>query len=154
MWAQQIVGSLNKVFTQFKNTWGYALATLNYRQMYGQWKTVTRSAEQVAATAIATPEEGGSIEITDLFFNAIKAAGSTVTITMTDGTNTETLISILLTNDVARVAHSIQGRMQGWADDAVKYTVADANSSGEITLGYVKHSRESTDDYDVWNSRR
>ena len=154
MWAVQLVGSLNKVFTQFKNTWGYALAVLNYRQVHGVWKTVTWSAEQVAATAIATPCEGGSIEITDIFFNAVKSAGSTVSITMTDGTETETLISILLTNDVARIAHSVQGRMRGWRDAVVKYTVADANSSGAITLGYIKHCPESSQDYSVWNSER
>lgn len=154
MWAVQIVGSLNKVITQFRNTWGYALSVLNYRQVHGQWKSVIWSSEQVAATAIATPMPRGSIEITDIFFSALKAAGSTVTLTFTDGTNTETLITVLLTNEAVRLTHSVQGRMQGWRNAIVKYTVADANSSGSMTIGYIKHDEVSSEDYSVWDARR
>ena len=154
MWAVQIVGSLNKVFHQFKTRWGYVLHVLNYRQVYGVWKSVTWSSEQVAATAIATPVAGGSIEITDLFFSALKATGSTVTLTLTDGTNTQTWINVLLTNEAVRLTHSVQGRMQGWRDAVLKYTVTDANSSGSIMVGYIKHSPDDSEDYSVWNSRR
>lgn len=154
MWAVQLVGSLNKVFTQFKNTWGYALSVLNYRQVHGLWKSVTWSNEQKAATAIATPVDGGCIEITDLFFSALKAAGSTVTLYFTDGTNTETWIVVLLTNEAVRLTHSVSGRMIGWRDAILKYTVADANSTGSIMVGYVKHTPDTAEDYSVWDSRR
>ena len=154
MWAVQLVGSLNKVFQQFSTYWGYALHVLNYRQVHGVWKSVTWSSEQVAATAIATPVAGGSIEITDLFFSALKAAGSTVTLTLTDGTNTETWIEVLLTNEAVRITHAVQGRMQGWRNAILKYTVAGSNSSGSITVGYVKHNREDSEGYNIWNSRR
>ncbi len=154
MWAVQIVGSLNKVFTQFKDTWGYALAVLNYRQVHGQWKSVTWTNAQVTATAIAAPEAGGSIEITDILFTALKTSSGTVTLTVTDGSNTETVVTFLLTNEAVRMTHSVQGRMQGWRDASVKYTVAGANSTGSITLGYVKHDVASTEDYSVWNSKR
>lgn len=154
MWAQQIVGSLNKVFTQFKNTWGYALSVLNYRQVHGQWQSVTWSGEQVTTTAIVTPIKGGSIEITDIIFNALKVSAGIVVISVSDGTNSETLMSVLLTNEAVRMTHSVQGRMQGWRDATVNYTVAGANSTGSITIGYVKHDVASTEDYSVWNSRR
>ncbi len=154
MWAIQIAGAFNKVFQQFKTHWGYALHVLNYRQVHGVWKSVTWSSEQIAATAIATPDDGGSIEITDLFFSALKASGSTVTLTLTDGTNTETWITVLLTNEAVRITHAVQGRMQGWRDAVLKYTVSGSNSSGSITIGYVKHDSDDTEDYSVWNSRR
>jgi len=154
MWAIQIVGSLNKVLTQFKNAWGYALSVLNYRQVHGVFKAVSWSAAQVAKTAIATPDSGGSIEITDIMFMATKTASGTVTITFEDGTNTETLATLLLTNEAVRMNHQVQGRMQGWADGILYYTVAGANSTGAITIGYVKHDREHSEDYTVWNSRR
>ncbi len=153
MWAVQLVGSLNKVYQQFRTHWGYALHVLNYRQVHGVWKSVTWTTTKTA-TAIATPENGGSIEITDLFFSALKASGSTVTLTLTDGTNTETWITVLLTNEAVRINHAIQGRMQGWRDAILKYTVADATSKGSITVGYVKHDSDDSEDYSVWDSRR
>ncbi len=158
MWVVQLAGSLNKVFQQFKTHWGYALHVLNYRQVHGVWKSATWSGETIAAldaeSNIATPTKGGSIEITDLFFSALKAASSTVTLYFTDGTNTETWIIVLLTNEAVRLTHSVSGRMQGWRDAVLKYTVADANSTGTIMVGYVKHDSDDTEDYSVWDARR
>ena len=154
MWAFKIVGTLEKVVEQFRTPWGYALSVLTYKQKYGQWKSITWSNEQVAATAIATPISGGSIELTDLFFSALKATGSTVTLTLTDGTNTETLLTVLLTNEAVRLNHAVSGRMKGWADAALKYAVTGANSSGSITVGYIKNTKPESQPYDVWNSER
>ena len=153
MWAVQLVGSLNKVFHQIKTHWGYALHVLNYRQVHGVWKSVTWSTTK-SATAIATPEKGGSIEITDIFFSALKASGSTVTLTLTDSTDTETWLTVLLTNEAVRLNHAIQGRMQGWRNAIFKYAVTGASSSGSITIGYIKHDSDDSEDYSVWNSRR
>ena len=153
MWSFSIVGSLGKVIEQFLTPWGYALAVLNYRQKYGQWKAVSWSNAQVAKS-IATPIEGGSIEITDLIFTALKVSAGTVTLTMSDGTNIETLVTFLLTNEAVRLSHSIEGRMQGWRNGVLYYTVAGANSTGAITIGYVKHTVKNSEDYSVWNSKR
>ena len=153
MWAVQLVGSLNKVYTQFKNTWGYALSVLNYRQVHGLWKSVTWTTTK-SATAIVTPVEDGCIEITDLFFSALKAAGSTVTLYFTDGTNTETWILVLLTNEAVRITHSVSGRMTGWRNAVLTYTVTGANSDGSIMVGYVKHTPDTAEDYSVWDSKR
>ncbi len=153
MWAIQIVGSLNKVLQQFRTHWGYALHVLNYRQVHGVWKSITWTTT-MTATAIATPIKGGSIELTDLFFSALKANGSIVTLTFSDGTNTETLITVLLTNEPVRLTHAVQGRMQGWRNAVLYYTVTGANSDGSITIGYVKHDSDDSEDYSVWNSRR
>jgi len=154
MWAFSIVGSLGKVIEQFLTSFGYALSVLNYRQKYGHWKAVSWSAATVVKTAIATPVAGGSVELTDILFTASKVSGGTVVITLEDGTNTETLITVILTNEALRLAHSISGRMQGWEDAILYYTVAGANSTGAITIGYVKHAPAATKDYSVWNSER
>jgi len=154
MWAFKLVGSLEKVVEQFLTPFGYALSTLNYRQQHGVWKAVSWTNTQVSATAIATPVKGGSIEITDIFFTATKVSAGTVVITVTDVTHTETLVTILLTNEAVRMTHSVQGKMQGWRDAVVKYTVAGANSTGAITIGYVKHTKADSEDYSVWNARR
>ena len=153
MWVGQLAGSLNKVFQQFLTHWGYALHVLNYRQVHGVWKSVTWTTTGTAK-AIATPAKGGSIEITDIFFSALKASGSTVTLTLTDSTHTETWLTVLLTNEAVRLNHAIQGRMQGWRNAIFKYTVTGTNSSGSITVGYVKHDSDDSEDYSVWNSRR
>jgi len=154
MWAVHIVGSLNKVIEQFITPWGYALSVMNYRQKHGVWQSVSWSATQVTKTAIATPVDGGSIEITDFFFMANKVASGTVVITFEDGTNTETLATLLLTNEAVRMNHQVQGRMQGWRDAILYYIVAGANSTGAITIGYVKHSKKNSEAYSVWDGRR
>lgn len=155
MWAVKLVGALERVVGQFLTPMGeYALSVLNYRQKFGVWQAVSWTSAQVAATAIATPVEGGSIELTDLFFTAIKVNAGTVTITMSDGVETETLVTILLTNEAVRMTHSVQGKMQGWRNAKLYYTVAGANSTGAITIGYVKHDKNNSEDYSVWNSRR
>ena len=154
MWAVKIVGALEKVFEQFLTPWGYAMSVLSYKQKYGQWRSVSWINAQVTAAAIATPIAGGSIEITDIIITALKTSAGTVTLTVSDGTNTETLVTLLLTNEAVRLTHAVQGRMQGWRDAVLKYTVADANSSGSLTIGYIKHSPDSSEDYSVWNSKR
>jgi len=154
MWAVQLVGALGKVVNQFLTPFGYALSVLNYRQKYGVWKSVSWTSTQVAKTAIATPVKGGSIEITDFFFMATKVASGTVVVTFEDGTNTETLATLLLTNEAVRMSHQVQGRMQGWRDAVLYYTVAGANSTGAITVGYVKHDKANSEDYATWNGRR
>lgn len=154
MWAVQVVGALNKVIQQFQTPWGYALSVLNYRQKHGQWQSVSWAAATVSKAALATPKPGGSIEITDILFMATKTASGTVVITLEDGTNTETLATLLLTNEAVRLSHHVQGRMQGWADAILYYVVAGANSTGAITIGYVKHGKANSEKYSVWNSRR
>ena len=154
MWAVQLIGSLNKVVGQFTTAWGHALAVLNYRQQHGVWKSVSWTSTQVAKTAIVTPVTGGSIEVTDLMFMANKVSSGTVTITFEDGTNTVTLATLILTNEAVRMSHQVQGRMQGWRDAGLYYTVAGANSTGAITIGYVKHGKATSEPYSVWDTRR
>jgi len=154
MWMFHIAGSLNKVIEQFRTPWGYALSVLTYKEKHGQWKAVSWSSEQVAKTAIATPVDGGSIELTDMLITCSKASGGTVTLSFEDGTHTETLITVILTNEAVRIAHSIRGRMKGWRDAVLYYTVAGANSTGAMTIGYIKNTKPESRPYDVWNSER
>ncbi len=154
MWAVQLVGSLNRVLQQFKTHWGYALHVLNYRQVHGQWQAVSWSAGQVSKTALVTPRSKGSIEITDLIISTDKQNGATVTLTLEDGTNTETIVNGILTDAPLQLNIAVAGRFQGWRDAILYYTVAGANSTGAITVGYVKQGASDTEDYSVWNSRR
>jgi len=154
MWAVQLVGSLNKVFEQFKTPWGYALSVLNYRQKHGQWQSVSWSSGTVIKTAMVTPISGGSIEITDLIVSTDKTQAGTVTLTFDDGTNTETLINGSLTDAPLQLALNIAGRMKGWRDAVLYYTVAGGNSTGAITIGYVKNTKAESKSYSVWNSER
>jgi len=154
MWAFHIVGSLNKVVEQFRTPWGYALSVLTYRQKHGQWQSVSWSATQVTKTAIATPVDGGSIEVTDLIITVDKTQGGTVTLTLEDGTNTETLLNCILSDAPLRLNHAVAGRMKGWRDAILYYTVAGANSTGSIIVGYIKNTKPESQPYDVWNSER
>ena len=73
---------------------------------------------------------------------------------MSDGTNTETLIYVLLTNEAVRFNHAVAGRFKGWRDGVLYYTVAGANSTGAITVGYIKNIKADSEPYNVWNSER
>lgn len=154
MWAFKIVGTLEKVVEQFRTPWGYALSVLTYKQKYGQWQSVSWSAAQVAKTAIATPVPGGSIEVTDIIISADKTNLGTVTLTLEDGTNTETLITTILSDAPLRLSHPVAGRMKGWRDAILYYTVAGANSTGSITIGYIKNTKPESKPYTLWNSER
>ena len=74
---------------------------------------------------------------------------TSATFTITDGTNTETLLTFLLTNEAVRLTHAVQGRMQGWADGIVKYTVAGANPSQYYTDEEVRKVYKMADTL-VW----
>ena len=154
MWVIQLAGSLNKVLQQFKTHWGYALHTLNYRQVHGKWQAVSWSAGQVAKTALVTPSSKGSIEITDLIISTDKQNGATVILTFEDGTNIETIVNGILTDGPLQLNLAVAGRFQGWRDAILYYTVAGANSTGAITVGYVRQGADNTENYSVWNSRR
>lgn len=154
MWAVQLVGSLNKVLHQFKTHWGYALHTLNYRQVHGQWRAVSWTGGQVAKTALVTPKNGNSVDITDLIISTDRQNGATVILTFEDGTNVETLVNGILTDAPLQLNIAVAGRFQGWRNAILYYTVAGANSTGAITVGYVYQDTDDTEDYSVWNSRR
>jgi len=154
MWAFKVVGALEKVVEQFKTPWGYALSVLNYRQKHGQWQSVSWSTTTVVKTAIATPISGGSIEITDLIISTDKTQAGTVTLIFDDGTNIETLINGLLTDAPLQLALNVAGRMKGWRNAVLYYTVAGGNSTGAITIGYVRNTKSESQSYNVWNSER
>lgn len=154
MWAVQLVGSLNKVICQFKTAWGYALCVLNYRQKYGHWQSVSWSAGQVAKTPLVSVSNGESIEITDLIISTDKQNGATVVLTFEEGSNIETIINGNLTDAPLQLNLAVAGRFQAWRDATLYYTVAGANSSGAITIGYVRHNKADSQNYSSWNSER
>ena len=155
MWAVQLVGSLNKVYHQFKTHWGYALHVLNYRQMEGKWKSVSWSGTTVVKTALITPKSGESIEITDLIIATDKVQNAVITLEFGDGTNTEYLIIGNTTDAPLIINHAVAGRFHAWEDAILYYTVAVGSSTGTILIGYIRHGTGLlTLPYEAWNSYR
>lgn len=154
MWAMQIVGSLNRVLTQFKHGGDYVLGVISHHQVHGLWKCVTWTNGTVAKTTLIAPKEGKSIEITDFVIATDKVQNAVITLAFEDGTNTETLIIGNTTDAPLQLSHTVGGRFQAWRNAILKYTVAGGNSTGTIIIGYVYHSTDDSQDYSVWNSER
>lgn len=154
MWAVHIVGSLNKVLTQFRHGGEHTLGVVNHHQVHGLWKTVSWSGETVVKTTLIAPGQDCSMEITDMIIATDKVQNAVVTLAFEDGDNTETLIIGDTTDAPLQIAHSVAGRFQAWRNAILKYTVAGGNSTGTIIIGYVYHPEDDSEDYSVWNSRR
>ena len=142
MWAVQIVGSLNKVFTQFKDSWGYTLAVLNYRQVHGLWQSVSWAAA-VGETALVSPDGDGSIEISDILITAEKKAGGTIKIHFDDGTNEKDVVNTTVADGVVNVASNFAGKVQGWQGAILYYTIV-GTYKGSILITFVKHNKENS----------
>ncbi len=143
MWAVQIVGSLNKVFQQFKTHWGYALHTLNYRQVHGLWQSVSWTAA-VVKTPLVSPDGEDSIEISDILITAEKKAGGSITIHFEDAAaNTKDVVKSTVADGVLNVASNFGGKVQGWQGAVLYYTVV-GTFTGSILITFVKHGKENS----------
>jgi len=144
----------NVAVATFKTTFGRMLGTTTYQKERSVFKAVSWSAAQVAETALAESDADGSVEITDLIITTDKVNLGTVVLHWDDGTNEETIISTVLSDLPIRLNAHFVGKVQGWRGASLYYTVAGANSTGAITVVYVKHNKAGSLAYADWNARR
>jgi len=155
MWKIAIADAVTKVAVKtFKTAFGRMLGTTTYQKERSVFKAVSWSAEQVAETALVDSSGDGSIEITDLIITTDKANGGTVVLHWDDGTNEEIIITTALTDLPIRLNMHFVGKVQGWQGASLYYTVAGANSTGAITVVYVRHNKAGSLAYAEWNARR
>lgn len=138
----------------FSTAFGKMLGTTTYQKEHSVFQSVNWSAAQVAETAICSPDGDGSLELTDLFVHTDKSNLGTLKLHFDDGTNEEVLLYAVLSDLPARLSAHFVGKIQGWQSASFYYTVAGANSTGVVTVAYIKHNKASSLTYSDWNARR
>jgi len=138
----------------FKTAFGRMLGTTTYQKERSVFKAVSWSTAQVAETALVDSRGNGSIEITDLVITTDKVNLGTVVLHWDDGTNEETVITTSLSDLPIRLNMHFAGKVQGWQGASLYYTVAGANSTGAITVVYIRHNKANSLPYAEWNARR
>jgi hypothetical protein len=95
----------------------------------------------------------GGLVLTDLIISIEKKNLSTVTIFFDDGTNTETIMLITLTDAPVNMAIPLNGRWLAWQGADLKITTSLA-ATGYIAVGFYRTGEFTTLPYDEWIERR
>lgn len=111
------------------------LVTTDVETAHGVFQNVTTSG--AGTTTVITPNDAGSLLLTDLILSTDKVNSGTVTLQMTDDTNTITLFQAIVTDAPAVLSMPINGRIQGWKDARIDLVIVN-NVDVSVTLGYVK----------------
>lgn len=138
----------------FKTAFGRMLGTTTYQKEHSVFQAVNWTNAQVSEAALCSPDADGSLEITDLIVLTDKVNLGTVVLHFDDGTNEEVIVNASLSDLPIRMDAHFVGKIQGWQGAALYYTVAGANSTGAITVIYVKHNKANSLPYTEWNARR
>ena len=112
------------------------MITEDYVTAFSTFKTATITA--VGTVEIVAPDGGGSLAVTDIMFSANKNSATTVTVRFTDGSNTEDLFTILMTDQPVTFPWAVKGRLQGWRDARLELVVAVADTIAFVTVTYMK----------------
>jgi len=126
-----------------------SLSVTSIAQSHGAWKSTNGST--AAITAVTSPDNGGSIAITDIMLSTEKKTSGEVELRFTDGTNTIILFRALLTQFPVQINQGIVGLMKGWKDARVEIETVQ-NFEYSITIGYIKFKEGL--DYSEWDARR
>lgn len=128
------------------------LSTLTPQKAHGRFKTV---AFTVQATAVmATPESGGSIELTDMIVTFEKKNLGVIALRFYDGTNEAPIAKATLTDSAFNGVIPFVGRWRGWKDAYVDAVLSGADAIGCVAIGYVKHKALGTQTYEEWKDDR
>lgn len=115
----------------------------------GRFKSSTRSS--AGTTTVTSPDQGGSIILTDLIISTDKVNGATITVQFTDGTNTVSIFDGVATDAPINLALSFGGRWQGWRDARIDMVTAGALNA-TVAIGYYKYKDSLV--YAEWDSLR
>jgi len=130
---------------------GGVLFAMPPSKLHGTFKASTRTT--AGTTNIVTPKGGGSICVTDIIVTTEKKNLGTVTVSMTDGTNTINLIRALVTDAPCNLASSIAGRFPGWKNARIDMiTVEDFTAT--VTVGYIRVPANESLSYADWDALR
>jgi hypothetical protein len=130
------------------------LTTTPYRE-YGHFECVkVAAASGVHTETIVTPDGDGSLRLTDLLLSFEKKNLAEVTVRFSDGSNTELIWFLDMTDAPVSVAIPFAGNWWGWKSAYVEVNVAGAGLDGSVAIGYIKYDAANSLSYSDWNARR
>ena len=103
---------------------------------------------------LADSKGDSSIELTDLIVSAEKKNLGTLIVRFNDGTQTETIANILVTEVGVNLAIAFRGKWQGWRSAQVELVIGGADFGGSVAIGYTRHNKANSLAYSDWNARR
>ena len=133
-------------------SWGNALCVTNFETLNARFKSATHST--ATTTIISQPSSGGSISLTDLIVTAERrAAGGSLTLRFTDGTNTINIAVASVTDAPVAFALGFSGKWQGWLNARLEM-VTDQAFPVTVSVGYLKVAPQHTLLYAAWDAQR
>ena len=131
-----------------------ALGIMTYGMAHGHFNSEISTANE---TIIIIPARGSeAFSLTDILIQTSKTNGGTVTLSITDDTYTETLVSGTFAEAPLSVALSVSGRMESWQGCRLELITDSTagNHTVTCTVGYFRASEEVARSYSVWNAQR
>lgn len=109
----------------------------------------------VGSVLVAEPLPEDSIALTDLILTTDKTTGSTVSVEVTDGTNSITLLSASINDAPVHLSIPFRGRWQTWESAGIQLTLSGGvNPKANLAIGYFHVDAAHTLSYADWNARR
>ena len=131
-----------------------SLGVMTYGMAHGHFNSEISTANDT--TVIITARDADAFSITDLLVQTDRANGGIVTLRITDGTYTETLVSGSFNDAPIAAALSVAGRMESWQGARLELVCAStaANHTVTCTVGYFRVPEEIARTYSVWDTER
>ena len=122
---------------------------LRSQAAHGTFKTVKFTT--AGTQTVITPNNDGSLFITDIALFGDKVNGGSLELLFTDGTDTATLALATTTDAPVNYGQGFQGRFQGWKDARIDLIIT-GNINGSVVVGYMKMPKGLP--YSEWDALR
>lgn len=132
--------------------WGDVQMAVEPIRVYGNFKAATNSGVQTQ-TVIGCPS-GQALYVTDIVLSASKTANATVTVRFHDGTNTENIVVMDVSDKGNQLSMHPQGRTLGWEGAYIQLVTDTALQAATMTVWYVRVKGEYVLSYAKWSSLR
>ena len=128
------------------------LGVMSFGEANGHFNSEVRT---VAGTTTIIPVRSkDAFSLTDINITTDKAAGGLFSLSITDGVETETLISAAFADAPVSVNLSVRGRMESWQACWLDLVTAGVAHTVSCTVGYFRVPETVARTYAVWDSER
>lgn len=129
------------------------LVTEDHSRVATQFKSIAFTT--ATTTVLATPPKGAAMVITDFLVSAEKVNGGSVSIQLTDGSQTVIIFTAIVTDAPVNLAFSPQGRWRGWKDARIDIVSVGTNIDGTVSMGYYFiRGKEGVLSFADWDAQR
>lgn len=123
------------------------LGVIPYQAANGHWNAETRTSAGTTTLVAARGNEG--IVLTDLILTSDKVNLATVSVVITDGVNSKTIVTAHVTDAPCNIALGLNGRLKSWKGTRIDMTTVGVVKS-TVTLGYYRIPEDYTETYEEW----